>query len=498
MTDDPRLRVSMSFPPGRSALQYERVLARLVAWRPDLAPRTLERPSDPDAPDEPWRDARWPEVAALCAGDRLRTWNLLADRGAISCSRKPTSVEIKLVIPRPSAEPAAELARLLSMFELGDVPALVLGFDPASLDGRLLFQGLHGLEDVPPLMFVDRTIAAMLGGERRLAGGPAELRPVAGGLLISTRPVYGGGSSDASARTRAMAKLLGLPRALDRSVLPPAKEPELVELWPTGADEWFHGIWSNADDTGWAVGDRGQIARWDGRDWELVDSTFEVFCTSVSGFGDDRVWAAGEHGQVVGWDGGRWALSNVGCKELLHGIHAVARDRVVVVGERGTICRGDGATWTPMESGTELGLYGVSGAGNELWAVGEAGLMLTYDGRRWSRVSAPVATNLNAVSVVAPGEAWAVGQEGRVLYVRDGLVSSIESGVDVHLHGVVANASDDVWVVGDECTIRHWNGKRWRSIATDTNQTLLAVCNASARDIWTVGRFNSILRVRSD
>ena len=84
------------------------------------------------------------------------------------------------------------------------------------------------------------------------------------------------------------------------------------------------------------------------------------------------------------------------------------------------------------------GLAGVWGSAvDDIWAVGEAGTILHYDGKQWTASESPTTVSLHAVSGSAP---------------------------------------DDVWAVG-ESIVLHWDGKRWSDALNDPDlqETLLSV-----------------------
>ena len=61
---------------------------------------------------------------------------------------------------------------------------------------------------------------------------------------------------------------------------------------------------------------------------------------------------------------------------------------VFAVGDSGTILHYDGSSWSAMSSGTTNYLYGVWGSsGSDVFAVGDAGTILHYDGSSWSAMS---------------------------------------------------------------------------------------------------------------
>lgn len=57
---------------------------------------------------------------------------------------------------------------------------------------------------------------------------------------------------------------------------------------------------------------------------------------------------------------------------------------VYAVGNAGTILHFDGDAWTAMTSGTSSDLFGVAGStGGDVFAVGQGGLILGFDGAHW-------------------------------------------------------------------------------------------------------------------
>jgi hypothetical protein len=66
-------------------------------------------------------------------------------------------------------------------------------------------------------------------------------------------------------------------------------------------------IWGAATADVWAVGERGAILHWDGRDWSPVASPSHEFLRCVWGSGPSDVWAAGDRA-VIHWDGNRWTM----------------------------------------------------------------------------------------------------------------------------------------------------------------------------------------------
>jgi hypothetical protein len=496
------LRFELWFRPGRSADDYRSLLGHIVAWRPALAPREVERSTDEDAPDrpEPWVEARWREVAELAAGVRWRAWTLYSADAAIVVARKAAATKISVVMPRPAEDPFVLLCELIGRLGDAEVPALAMAIDPESkADGGLILQGLEQLADAPPVFYLDREATAAVGGAGTLAPAAAEVRELGSGVAVNLRPVFGKLTTDARSRTKTMRAALGLPRSFTATAAAETASPgagaiELVQFWPTGADGRFRGVWGAAPELAWAVGDHGMTARWDGDDWSLIEVDAPAGLAAVTGW-DDLAWAVGEDGQIVGWDGERWSAADSPTDQLLGGVHASARDRVVAVGERGTIVQWDGRRWATIPSGTTKGLAAVAGTGDELWAVGESGTALRCVDGRWSSHAAPTTSDLLAVSVAA-GEVWAAGTHGCVMRFAAGEWTQVATGWDTHLHGILVRGKDDVWVVGDELAIHRWNGTTWSAVPSDTREDLFAISAADETGAWIVGDKALILRAQ--
>jgi len=130
---------------------------------------------------------------------------------------------------------------------------------------------------------------------------------------------------------------------------------------------------------------------------------------------------------------------------------------VWAVGELGTIVHYDGVGWTVEQTGPAYTLWGVWGPStDQLWAVGgtlnsaEPGVVLAYDGNGWTEV----------LGVGLPGEL---------------------------LFKVWGTGADNVYVVGTEGSILHWDGQNWARSDAGTTDRLLTVRGRGPDDIYAVG-----------
>ena len=152
--------------------------------------------------------------------------------------------------------------------------------------------------------------------------------------------------------------------------------------------------------------------------------------------------------------------------------------------------RADGGAWigpTPVarKSGT---IHDLSAAREDvLFAVGDQGLILRYDGRaesQWHReqLESPVnlrgvwagATNVNERNLDdAPYEAWVVGDAGFAARRDDrGRWQTSKTTTNQNLHAVTGAGSEWVLAVGDAGTALRWDGTQWHRDQTPTKDTL--------------------------
>lgn len=168
------------------------------------------------------------------------------------------------------------------------------------------------------------------------------------------------------------------------------------------------------------------------------------------------------------------------------------------------VCSGDGWCW----DGSGLhnaALHAIAGSGpNDLWAVGDLGLALHFDGQRWDARWSPERGALRAVSV-AGDEVWAAGDEGTLLHWdkqswdkqswRAEPLPDLPAGAS--LRGVWAHADGRVWVVGDQGLLRERSGSEWSSVEVPGGATLNAVW-ANGSEVWAVGAAGLVLRKGTD
>jgi hypothetical protein len=199
----------------------------------------------------------------------------------------------------------------------------------------------------------------------------------------------------------------------------------------------------------------------------------------------------------------------------------------------------NGTTWTTLDPAPALPsnaqLKAISGSSpNDVWIIGNAGLILHWNGSAWSAMTSPVgAEDFLTVWSRTSTDAW-IGGKTSILHWngtswsaapnnRSGGLGTAQafwgaSGTDVwtvtgsgfiaHWDGSIWNfvsstsqqllslwgfAANDIWAVGLGGSIQHWNGSDWSPITSPTTTLLVSVWGSSPNDVWAVSDTGGVL-----
>jgi hypothetical protein len=88
---------------------------------------------------------------------------------------------------------------------------------------------------------------------------------------------------------------------------------------------------------------------------------------------------------------------------------------------------------------------------------------------------------------------WAVGDGGTIVKWNGSAWSAQPSGTSKDLYGVWGSDASNVWAVGDGGTIVKWNGSAWSAQPSGTSKDLYGVWGSDASNVWAVGYSGTIL-----
>jgi hypothetical protein len=177
--------------------------------------------------------------------------------------------------------------------------------------------------------------------------------------------------------------------------------------------------------------------------------------------------------------------------EYLRGVWGSSGSDVFAVGNGGTILHYDGAEWMAMDSGTSNTLYGVWGSsGSNVFAVGKSGTIRHYDGNDWVTMTTTTTTNLLGVWGSAADNIYACGEDRVIIHYDGNEWRMVDYGIDLwgdDLHAIWGTSAQDVYVAGNSGAVLHFDGTQWFEMDTNAGFDIKDIWGTSASNIIVVG-----------
>jgi hypothetical protein len=170
----------------------------------------------------------------------------------------------------------------------------------------------------------------------------------------------------------------------------------------------------------------------------------------------------------------------------------------MAVGDGGVIISWNGSRWSTVNSNTSMNLYSIVVVdSSNAWAVGgdeNSGVILRYNGT-WTvwNITNPINATLYGVTVRADGSAgWIVGANGVNLMWDGSQWIPKANATNNHLRSVaMVHGSSNAWAVGDDGTIVMWNGSNWTNMTSHSTADLKGIVMVNSSSGWAVGGNNS-------
>ncbi len=282
------------------------------------------------------------------------------------------------------------------------------------------------------------------------------------------------------------------------------------------ANELLNKVWGTSDTDLWAGGNTG-IWRWDGTKWSKDPSApiqnkniQHVFGTSKT-----DVWAASSN-ELFHYDGTAWTLAapdNGVTPSSISNLGGGAGPEVWLTtsSANGRFYRYAGGACSP-KCWTQVDVPGINAtfrsvwgaANNDLWAVGNSGLVAHYDGQTWARTPyarAPLTTGtLSASYGVANNQSSALQIFGPVDTALNTDNNNIVpatgySTTSQSAYAAYGLSQNEIMVVGSGGMIVRWDGTSWKTVVSGTTNSLNGVyINNSPRFYYVVGSSGYIAR----
>lgn len=150
-------------------------------------------------------------------------------------------------------------------------------------------------------------------------------------------------------------------------------------------------------------------------------------------------------------------------------------------------CSTDGVCWVlPEPQGNPLASVYAHSA-TAIWAVGQAGTIVFFDGTSWRSQVSGVSQDLQAIFGSDPGDVWAAGAGGTLLHFDGTRWSRVDSGTTGSLQSGWASSRANAWLLSDNTPLR-WDGVRWtRQAPLGFGITYRVIFGADPNTIWAAG-----------
>lgn len=281
---------------------------------------------------------------------------------------------------------------------------------------------------------------------------------------------------------------------------------DLYSLWGTDALMLF------------VSGGTGNVFKKDTSGWSSVTlvnqkSLYGVWGVEAQYYGR-QVYAMGQDGTVLyrkdcgsadafckdptsGWQTDYFHIPNQATANAVWGYPIYKRtSQIYLVGDQGLFYYFQPSSnyWLAVESGVTENLnavWGVSYSETEKifksYAVGNAGIIIVYDGTDCTVMSSGTTKNLWGIWGSADDDIFAVGTSGTIIHYNGSAWSAMDSGTTKSLMAVWGTASNNVYAAGFNGTILHYNGSAWSPMDSGVAGTLNAVSGISANSIFAAG-----------
>jgi hypothetical protein len=333
-------------------------------------------------------------------------------------------------------------------------------------------------DEVAPLGIILRWDGKVWAVDRRFAGRLPALDSVCG---LAADDVWASGGLERSRTVHWNGRRWSLqPVKAGRSALSCPRGGSVWTLGGAQVGDGFRALWANGDGEAWAVGEPRQMAHRTGGRWSLTPTTIPGELRAVWGAGRSDVWAVGEAGAIAHWNGADWRLSSGGERNAWRALWGTADDDVWATGAGGT-SHWDGVAWALKGPAASAGW---SIGRDDAWlAAGEA--LQHWDGSTWSAAPAlPEHPPLNAVWGSAANEVWAAGDGGALLRWNGSAWGRAATPATRRLTAVSGTGPANLWIGGERGFIGRWDGGEWRAHPVAEDATVLALRVVGPEEAW--------------
>lgn len=203
----------------------------------------------------------------------------------------------------------------------------------------------------------------------------------------------------------------------------------------------------------WVVGSGGGSWHYTGSNFTPVDTKTTMGLNGLAGLTGSQVYAVGDGGVIRLYDGTAWQIVTSGSTSNLRRVLVVSASEIWAVGDGGIVQRSSGGAFSPVviTGPVTANLYDVWANNGAVWVLAD-NAVYRYSGGSWSTLPPPGVTGLRGLSGTGPGDLWAVGQGGVIVRYNGSTWSREKSGAATDFSSINITGTR-VWISGSNGTV---------------------------------------------
>ncbi|KPA10950.1 conserved hypothetical protein, secreted [Candidatus Magnetomorum sp. HK-1] len=191
-----------------------------------------------------------------------------------------------------------------------------------------------------------------------------------------------------------------------------------------------------------------------------------------------------------------WQKMSSPVTQNLNAIWGRSRSDIYAVGNKGIILHYDGNTWRNLSSPVQTDLYAIWGNETDIYIVGANGVILKREYQIWAPMTSGTENDLLDIWGITDTDIIAVGKKGTILRNTSGVWFEMASRTLSTLNSVWGTAGP-VYACGSGGKLLQLTDNRWNTLTGQTFNTLNSLWGESDNYFYTVGASGVILKYQS-